>query len=78
MSEGEVGKALQEVAAKAKAKTQLTVAELIVKLSHMPPDLPVELEGCDCTGPAGGVETYASGWKSTTPDKVLITRETNE
>jgi hypothetical protein len=46
----------------------LTVAELIDLLRRFPPSLPVWTEGCDCLGPAAGVELE--------PDKrsLLITR----
>jgi hypothetical protein len=34
----------------------LTVAELIELLQAQPQDAPVEVEGCDCVGPAGSVD----------------------
>lgn len=49
--------------------TELTVAELIAKLSEMPPDAKVQTEGCDCYGPAAGVQ-IEDGF-------VLITRTTD-
>lgn len=36
----------------------LTVAELIAKLQTMPPDLPVDVEGCDCYQWAVDVSAY--------------------
>jgi len=47
----------------------LTVDELISVLSELTPEqraLPVELEGCDCSGPAIGIDADANN--------VLITR----
>jgi hypothetical protein len=43
----------------AKNATALTVRELIDLLNRCPQDSPVEVEGCDCTGDATGVEI---GW----------------
>ncbi len=40
---------------------QLTVAELITKLQTQNPNALVEVEGCDCTGSAGGLYVYKSG-----------------
>lgn len=40
---------------------QITVRQLIAKLQALPAeamDLPVFAEGCDCTGPASGIEMY--------------------
>lgn len=61
---------------------QLTVRELIDLLGRYRPDTKVDIEGCDCTGNAFGVE----GWneKDTEPQPpenatiVLIKREVPE
>lgn len=47
----------------------VTVSELIKLLGEMPPDVPVELEGCDCINAAGGVEVMEHN------GHVLITME---
>ena len=48
-------------------KTQLTVRDLIEMLQNVPNlDARVQVEGCDCTGEAFGIEISS--------DSVLITR----
>lgn len=50
----------------------LTVAELMALLENVSDKtMPVEIEGCDCVGPAGGVESL--GHPDTQP-RILITR----
>lgn len=40
---------------------KVTVAELIELLQRMPPDALTDTEGCDCTGPCGGVKLCKDG-----------------
>lgn len=42
----------------------LTCAELIAKLQTMPPDLPVDVQGCDCYQWAVDVSAYTDDGKS--------------
>lgn len=37
---------------------QLKVRDLIALLEQQDPDAPVDTEGCDCSGPASGVEAF--------------------
>lgn len=47
---------------------QLTVGDLVDRLlAGVSPDAPVSIEGCDCSGPADGIEVQLDG-------SVLITR----
>jgi hypothetical protein len=39
-----------------KPEPTLTVAQLIERLSHLDPSLPVEAEGCDCVNRVTGIE----------------------
>jgi hypothetical protein len=49
-------------------KPQLTVAQLIEELKKFPQEALVEIDGCDCTGDATGVDSWADG-------RVIILRE---
>jgi hypothetical protein len=40
---------------------QITVGELVKQLMKLDPDLPVRVEGCDCTGPCSGAEVEQYG-----------------
>lgn len=51
---------------------QLTVAKLMERLKAFPPDMKVELEGCDCTGECIGAEVFDS--EVTQNRIVLLTR----
>jgi hypothetical protein len=42
-------------------KPTMTVAELIAALQQFPHEAPVITEGCDCVGPAAGVEVEDDG-----------------
>lgn len=67
---------------------QLTVAQLIEKLQEKPQDAYIEIEGCDCIGPAGDV-TMINGiiriervqeryeWEEDTQDLVEKTDESS-
>lgn len=50
---------------------QLTVSELIDLLAKFPPDMLVQVEGCDCIGVAVGVDLM----DHISPNEILITRE---
>lgn len=59
-------------------KKQITVRELIEQLQTLPPDLPVQSEGCDCCGAASGAEVVTTSARPKDLERqdayVLITR----
>ncbi len=64
----------------------MTVAELLEQLRNMTHDLDVQVEGCDCIGPAASVTVEPAravvnnytGTTSTEPEYVLIRRPKGE
>lgn len=57
---------------------QLTVGELKKLIDHLPDDLRVETEGCDCVGPSDGVSVDTNAGTITINRNDRIDRETHE